>query len=466
MEGYYYFGEYLRWNLWFPNPNVAGAFVATVLAWTFPYLLLRAPKARLEKVFYAALMLSSWGLWFVLIKTYSRGAFVSAVAVWGLCGVFILSRQWRGMRQRLVVRAAATVLVVCALAVSSGFLERVSPGHLAQDGSVQARGTLWRGVLAMIADAPATGWGAGQSGQVYMDWYQPLDDTRRYGGTVNSYLFVAAEYGLPVLWGALAGLLGVVFAGRHLAGRQSGLPRASRWLFAGATASLLAFACCNLFSTLWIFGGLWWIPSLAALIVLVGLCFCKGIPWKRIAMGALGLAFVICLSLYGCGAWLGRGIPIEKTGNVIRYGRSLSPQPGVLCLFDNSVCGPAVGKMVRRLGAAPALQGRCLYAPVSAKAPIVGLNADCFDVLIASGGRCSQLSGQICEGKTIYLVNPMGIPDMNVLKNAKACILVLGEIDEHGQHARWLMLSQANGWKVQSVMGGQKIDLSIMDGLF
>lgn len=36
MEGIYYFGEHLRWNLGFSNPNIAGAFIAVLIAFLSP----------------------------------------------------------------------------------------------------------------------------------------------------------------------------------------------------------------------------------------------------------------------------------------------------------------------------------------------------------------------------------------------------------------------------------------------
>ena len=37
MEGIYYFGEHVRWNLGFVNPNIAGAFIAMLLAFVIPF---------------------------------------------------------------------------------------------------------------------------------------------------------------------------------------------------------------------------------------------------------------------------------------------------------------------------------------------------------------------------------------------------------------------------------------------
>ncbi len=47
MEGVYYFGEHLRWNLGFLNPNIAGAFIAILIAFLS---LLREQTERLTQM--------------------------------------------------------------------------------------------------------------------------------------------------------------------------------------------------------------------------------------------------------------------------------------------------------------------------------------------------------------------------------------------------------------------------------
>ena len=37
MEGIFYFGDQLRWNLGFETPNIAGALVAVAIAFLLPF---------------------------------------------------------------------------------------------------------------------------------------------------------------------------------------------------------------------------------------------------------------------------------------------------------------------------------------------------------------------------------------------------------------------------------------------
>jgi len=65
------------------------------------------------------------------------------------------------------------------------------------DRSVGNRVELWGGGLKMIAASPWRGWGAGESGRAYLNWFQDLERAERFTTMVNSYLSVAVEYGLP-----------------------------------------------------------------------------------------------------------------------------------------------------------------------------------------------------------------------------------------------------------------------------
>ena len=71
--GDFFYNGLLRWNLGWPTPNYAGAFVATLLALAFAF---SGSRWR-----WTALAVEAGGL-FLLAKTYSRGAVVAWVAAW------------------------------------------------------------------------------------------------------------------------------------------------------------------------------------------------------------------------------------------------------------------------------------------------------------------------------------------------------------------------------------------------
>lgn len=72
MEGVYYFGEHLRWNLGFLNPNIAGAFIAILIAFLSPITALW-PKRKSVRIIFILCFVAELMLWFLLAKTYSRG---------------------------------------------------------------------------------------------------------------------------------------------------------------------------------------------------------------------------------------------------------------------------------------------------------------------------------------------------------------------------------------------------------
>jgi len=171
-------------------------------------------------------------LWFLLIKTYSRGGLVAAVAA--MVVFFILHglrgtgcqpvgledktrashpchpthpthpthparTSWKPVLRRLISEIMIRVVVVAVLCAAVGFVSRISPSYVAQDKSVLNRVELWKGALAMMSDSPFYGWGTGQGGRAFANWYQPLDKTVRPMSFVNSYLDTGVEQGAHIL---------------------------------------------------------------------------------------------------------------------------------------------------------------------------------------------------------------------------------------------------------------------------
>lgn len=190
--GVYTFEGLERWQLWFDSPNKAAAFIAEIAIACIAIALCRRHWLRV-----AGLLLASIST-FALVRTFSRGGVMallsSAVVIaWPL-------RQF-GLRSW---KSAVLLAVVATAAVSSlvfGFDSRMAHGFSGEDKSATNRLVLWSAVPQMMHDAPC-GWGLGNSGNAYMDWYQPLDRDERYRTLVNSHLTWMAETGWPglVVW--------------------------------------------------------------------------------------------------------------------------------------------------------------------------------------------------------------------------------------------------------------------------
>ncbi len=460
MEGVYYFGDYLRWNLGQPNPNVAGALVALLLAWLIPWQLgLRAGTWR-KKVIHAGVSLAAFALWFVLLKTYSRRAFVAVFLSQGVC---FLALFLSGRQTRLIVlrRFLVSLLIVAALCVATGFFARIAPAHLQNDGSVSARLTLWQGALALTADRPLSGWGAGRSGQAYMDWYQSLDDTRRYAGTVNSYLHMASERGLPVLAMALAAGFSFLFLGHHTvrtlaARKQSGGKPADTlcfYLVGAAMNSLGVFLVLNFFSTLWVFPVLWYGAGVALLVIALAALRLAFVGrgdfnlFKKAFLRGTTLSVFACLLVFAAGVFTGRGSALRYKDDCVVLGRG-DQKIGVLC--DKGVLGALPGKSVRALAREKTFAHSQWIVPY----PLVQMPEHHFEncqKLIVAGVAVRALTQESVRGKTLYLLNPIGRPDLSVFKHAEKVILILGAIDELRQHPYWLNAAATNHWPVHTL---------------
>ena len=159
-------------------------------------------------------------LWF-LQRTLSRGGLLAFA--FGL--VILLGFKLRGMFtwRRLAVGAAILVLAIAGLL--AGVLGRGDVrerGFFAQDERA-SRTVIWRAVPRMMVSAPH-GWGAGNAGQAYVDWFQPLNHPIAIADMVSGHLTRLVEhgwagrYGYLLLWMALlaCSLYGAISGGSPL----------------------------------------------------------------------------------------------------------------------------------------------------------------------------------------------------------------------------------------------------------
>lgn len=463
MEGTYFHGEHLRWNLGWENPNPAGAFVAMGLPWLWA---LASVAGRRSEPSWRAVALTAFlgelAVWFLLCKTYSRGALVAVV----VAGAVYLGIAWmRGDGRRAIRMALLRGLAVVALLGWTGFFSRIDPGFVVADASATNRLTLWEGGMQMIAASPWAGWGADKSGTGFMHWFQPLDAHESYAGMVNSYLHVAVERGLPVLGAVLAIVLSLLVLA-WIGIRRSPVDRAG-WVtdgLAAASCCLLVFLIANVFSTLWIFANLWWLPLFAALGI-VGLGFgSMRDRFPRVAGTSVAAGTVISV-VAGGGLWLaGRGIndgtaiQLRDDGAVICHAPGGSRMKRVVLLPDSSVLGETWGKEVRRLAASdPSLEilvvGDRLSDPVE---------SGVFDgLVIACGGRAEEGLGLLRRSPEarLVLLHPLGRPDGTGVGPGEVR-LVLPGLDILGSGRRWRSAARRLGWKcVESKGVGQDVRL-------
>lgn len=175
-----------RWTVFFENPNMTAAVIAEVA------VLFLVLGGRLRGVLRAFLAVLVAGSAVALAATGSRGGLVAFLVGAGIASVAALrGRRW----SRCGV--AAVLLPLVALAVAAevfGLGGRIGNAVRGRDASVGNRLVIWRTVPRMMADAP-DGWGVGNSGQAFMNWYQPLDRTERYRTLVGSHFTWMVEFG-------------------------------------------------------------------------------------------------------------------------------------------------------------------------------------------------------------------------------------------------------------------------------
>lgn len=437
IEADYYFGEHLRWNLLWATPNYAGTFLACLipLFWLSNHLF----NARKKHLFLAGILLFclEMGTWFVLCKTYSRGAFVSVVAA-GLLAVGLLNRKKSFVQFRVLRNWTFYFRIIGLIGCLWGtsFFGRMEPSFIGHDQSVGNRIMLWKSGIRMIQVAPL-GWGGGMSGLEYMNWFQPLDHTEGYHSMVNSYLTVGVEFGLPVLGITLACILGFIGIGIYSSIISEGTRKIHVLTY--STASLLSFAVSNIFSNLWIVPSLWILPGISlSLIIYFSIREAKLFPILRILGGGTLLSALCCLILLINGSSSNGKLAIQRGRNGISLQIEIlgnrSKPLRIAFLPDARVFGLDSGKEIRRLAIA-------LNRPVDIFVPF---SLSClidkpFDFLIISG-KCWKKDLNTLEqiqAKRVLLVHPEGKPSLSFALNSKVELLLPG-YDQEGTDDAWI----------------------------
>jgi hypothetical protein len=185
MHDYFYHGVWrMDWGL--GNPNKTAALIAMLMLslWSL---------ANFRK----------WGFWLRLslftvlgiglIHTFSRGGII-ALFVGAIPIIYFSNRPWPWLN---IGGATVAIWIMVGAAITLDAQDRYGQGVVQQDRSIDNRLDIWREAPEMMVDAP-WGWGLGNSGHAYMEWYQPLDQSEQYRTLVNSHLTWLVELGWPL----------------------------------------------------------------------------------------------------------------------------------------------------------------------------------------------------------------------------------------------------------------------------
>jgi len=435
---------------------------------------------RLKVFLFLISLLTEAVAYFLLIKTYSRGAFVAFIV--SALFTFLSMRAWRS-RARSSKWGLRSVLVVGLLVLNNFEWARVNqPATIyyhsvekpsinkeeptpffTSDRSIANRLELWLSGMRMTAAALYCGWGAGESGTAYMNWFQGTDDEKPYKTMVNSYLQILVEHGVlvfsvaagAVLWFLLCGLPRVKLAYLPIGG--------FRLYRAPLSASVVSWLIANCFSSLWLNPWLWSIPSLCALAHIFFIdklfnqtpisqpCFtAEGgasarFGKKTTVVAQLVLNFALCC--FGVFSFSvltieltepsasNESFSVRKDGDSILLESVSRHDNGTGDLHfwtDSKVLGKWAGKEIRRLSSQLPGQFR-IY---------VHKNVQCEirfnDACVLMGRHSSRLGLlQSFEPRIAVVIHPLTPPPSIDIVQSAAVSVVLPEIDESGLNAAW-----------------------------
>ncbi len=171
----------LDWGL--DNPNKTAALIAMLMVgiWVLPFVY--------RPLFWLALVVFT-GLGVCLMQTASRGG-LAALAIGLGCLALFAPRPWPRARMAGLM-VAGWIIIGGAVWLQTS--HRLAQGIGSEDKSISHRLELWRVAPRMMVDAPG-GWGFGNAGAAFMQWYQPVDRTEGYRTLVNSHLTWLVEMG-------------------------------------------------------------------------------------------------------------------------------------------------------------------------------------------------------------------------------------------------------------------------------
>lgn len=178
------------------NPNLLAGFLVTMMA-IASGMGYKSDTVK-SKMIFASLVILFGGC---LVLTYSRGAWISLLAIIGMYGV-LCNRK---------IFWLLLLLPVIGLFAHDALLERLMSIMNPTDTSSTLRLALWESTIAMIMDKPFFGIGWGAYWMVYPDYDFFINNANtKIFHAHNMYLNIAAEIGIPGLLTFLSMMYGHV----------------------------------------------------------------------------------------------------------------------------------------------------------------------------------------------------------------------------------------------------------------
>jgi len=317
------FNGMARMDWGFGNPNKTAALIAILMiaVWILPY-------SRKWGFWPALVAFTALGL--DLIYTFSRGG-ILAVLTAGIPLLIWAPHPWPRPRQ---IGIFVSLLLLLGAVIWVKAPARYFQGIIHDDLSISNRLEIWKSVPAMIANAPE-GWGVGNSGNAYIQWYQPLNRSERYRTLVNSHFTWLVEFGWPFRVLYLIGWSAIFVI--------CWPSKSARWRSV-AFAVWVCFFVAAFFSSVAEVAILWIVP----LLFLCAAIFCRFAKRESPTMLQWAIASCIPTSILAALWLLGQNSPhLNGTASSVIFGHGA---PEVVVFYDPRTMGDLYGKAIREAG--------------------------------------------------------------------------------------------------------------------
>ncbi|NJK92214.1 MAG: O-antigen ligase family protein [Blastochloris sp.] len=381
MPKEFFFNEVWRMDWGLGNPNKTAALIVMLMLAVWVLNTFR------RWGFWVALTLFT-GLGICLIHTFSRGGLV-ALAAGGLPLLWLAHRE--RIPRSLWIGLTLSALILAGAVFHFRAHERYGQGVVAQDRSISNRLNLWQQVPRMIQDAPS-GWGLGNAGSAYMEWYQPLNHGEGYRTLVNSHLTWLVEFGWPLRLLYIMGWTAILM----ICWPSNRTP----WL-ALSLGIWLAFAVAATFSSVAESIWLWVLPSLALIAALTARGLNKDWPPLRnwVLPPAATLAGIVIVVTWPKNQ---PEFPIYVSKNSVQVGES---KPDMWLIQSEKAFGKQPGRSLRSY-----INETGTMTGVGLAQEVQGLPSSKLSKVIAGGDltekTLSDLRSRLKEIQQLILVNP------------------------------------------------------------
>lgn len=408
----YFFEDVWRMDWGFGNPNKTAALIAMLMVavWVL---------ASFRKWGFWPALLAFTALGCCLIHTFSRGGIVAAAI--GILPVIIWSKKpWKLSR---IFCVTVSAVILSAFAIHLNATERLATVLPGADDSVANRLILWNAAPQMMLDAPG-GWGLGNAGNAFMQWYQPVDQLEGYRTLVNSHLTWLVEMSWVARFGYILAwivVLGVCFPERDLSSLSIAF---GIWLSFGVSATFSSVA-----ESAW----LWLLPALALIFATTLRIYERSCP-NRILIASAPIAGVVVMALIIGWTWLRPAsytISHTASGTIVGKG-----EPSVIVRVDQGVMGENYGKTWRKAHTAAEAPTVLFSSTIPAEAPA--------PVMVLAGqvpaSECALIQDQSAIIEQLILLNPDFSPEIMPDDSTLHLDVVFGEFYQSRFRVDWLRM--------------------------